>query len=152
MTVIAGHCEFVAVDPKVGRTLVAPRFERYALIEESSCVVDDSSASFFAVGTVWWKVTEDIRSVQRIVERPPASINGVDRIPGIRHRNDELRAGDGCDFRVDSFGCNAERFALRNEVADRFEEGPIAVRSTDAVLAVPVVNQALQTLTLVKEV
>ena len=40
------------------------------------------------------EVAERVRAVQGVVQRAPSRVGGVDRVAGVGHRHDQLRAGD----------------------------------------------------------
>ena len=59
-----------------------------------------------------------IRAVQRIVERAPARIGGVQRVARVHDGHDQLRSGDAGDLVVDIGRLDLEIRPFRHEVAD----------------------------------
>ena len=111
---------------------LAPRFGIVAL------------AALGAVG-----LGDGVGAVERVVERAPARIGGVERIARVHHRHDELRPGDDGDLGIDILGRDAEGRAFRQEIADLLQESLVGVEiGRRAIVAMPVVDLVLQRLAL----
>src|SRR5262249_7919859 len=85
-------------------------------------------------------------AVERVVERTPARIGGVERIARVAHWHDKLRPGDGGDLVVDRGGVNLEVGSFRHEVANLGEENLLrrGLRWVATACAVPSVDLRLQ--------
>ena len=57
-------------------------------------------------------------SIQRVVQTAPARIRRVQAIPRIIHGHDQLRAGQRCNFRIDSGRQHLKMIALGQQVPD----------------------------------
>ncbi len=91
------------------------------------------------------RVRNGVGPVERVIERAPARIGGVQRITGIHHRHDELRAGNGRDLRVDIGGRDGEIRSFRQEIADLLQEGLIGPDfDRGAVFAIPGIKLLLE--------
>ena len=105
--------------------------ERRRFVQEGAGPGDDlfSAHRVVAAGPGCAAVLRDrVRAVERVVEAAPARIGGIERITGVRHRNDKLRTGNGRDLLVDMRGLDAEIRPFRRQIADLGEEGPVGVR------------------------
>ena len=60
---------------------------------------------------------DGIRAVEGIVETAPARIGGIERIPRVAERHDQLRTGEPCDLGVDVLRADAKVRSFRNQVA-----------------------------------
>ncbi len=126
--------------------------ERHAVVQEGLGPGDDAAAAFGIVAAGLGQIAQRIGAVERIVERAPTGIGGIERIAGVHHRDDELRAGNGGDLRVDMAGRNLDRAALGDEVADLAQEILVGVHvRRRAVLAVPGVDLGLHLVALLQK-
>ncbi|MNQ48223.1 hypothetical protein D3C85_620950 [compost metagenome] len=91
-----------------------------------------------------------VGAVERVIQRAPARIGGVQRVARIHHRHHQLRAGLAADLAVDLGGAGLHAGRWRQQVADGFEEGAVGrhIRHRPRVGAVPGVQFALQTIAL----
>ncbi len=89
---------------------------------------------------------DDVGAVERVVERTPARVGGVQREPRVEDRHHQLRAGGGRDLVVDTGGGDREVRRLGLQVADVGEELPVVlgVEGADHPRAVPLVDLGLQ--------
>ena len=71
---------------------------------------------------------DDVGAVERVVEAAPAGIGGIEGVPGVVDRDDELGTGDERDLVVDVAGLDPEVLAGWKQVTDGFEEGPVLGR------------------------
>ena len=87
---------------------------------------------------------EDVGPVEGVVERAPAGVGCVQRVPGVGDRYDELRCGDHCDLRVEARGADGEGRARGHEVADVGEHRAVLLGLRRAgVIEVPPVDRRL---------
>ena len=122
------------------------------LVEQLPGEGDDLGAAHWIVRTGASStafIGNGVRAVERIVERAPAGVGRVQRIPRVHHWNDELRAGDRGDLGIDVGGVDLEVGALRLEVADLGEERLVGfdVERLSAACLVPAVDLRLQLVT-----
>ena len=91
------------------------------------------------------KLAQRIGSVQRVVQRSPPSVRGIDRVTRVRDGHDELRAGDGRDLGIPAIGVDAESRPNRHEVADLFEKRPVldGVMRSARSLTMPTIDRRL---------
>ena len=91
-----------------------------------------------------------VGAIQRIIERAPACVGRVQGKACIHHRNNQLRSGDGCDFRVNVLGIHGERRGLIHEIANLFQERLIfsCIDRLALTLFVPSINLLLQIIAL----
>ena len=123
------------------------------VVEEGPGPGDHPVATLGVVGPSGRSVAEGIRAVEGVVERTPTGVGGVERVPGVRHRHDQLRTRLLGDLDIDSARPDRERLRILHQVADLTEEGVVpgvAVRAL-RVEPVPVVDRPLQPLSLSEE-
>ena len=119
--------------------------KRNAVIKEGLCPGYDAGATVGIVAAGLGQVAQRVGSIERVVERAPAGIGRVERVAGVHHRDDELRSGDGRDFRVDIFGGDLNRAAFRHQITDLTQEGLIRFHvGGRTILAIPGVDLFLQ--------
>ena len=89
---------------------------------------------------------QGVGAVERVVQAAPAGVGGVQGVAGVHHGHDELRAGDGGDFRIDAGCVDLKRFGLGQQVADAAEELGVGggVVGVGALAGVPGVDLRLQ--------
>jgi hypothetical protein len=140
--VAGGGVDAVAQDVSVRAVL-----EGDDVVEEAARPRDHPGPAGGIVRSRIRQVAHRIGAVQRVVERAPPRVGGVERVPGVRRRDHQLRPGDLGDLRVDARGVDLERLASRLDVPDRLQEravrGGVVRRALP--FAVPVVDQPLQT-------
>jgi hypothetical protein len=96
------------------------------------------------VGAVAFR--DHIGAVQRVIQRAPAGIGGVQREPRVEDRHHQLRAGRRGDLVVDTRGGDGEIGGFGQQVTDFGEELAVrlGVERLDDVMAVPLVDLCLQ--------
>ena len=94
------------------------------------------------------QVAQRIGAIQRVIQRPPAGIGGVQRVARIHHRNHQLRPGDLRHFGIDIGGFNREIGAFGHQIADIGQKITVtrAIPDLFAAAKVPAVNLSLQRL------
>ena len=91
-----------------------------------------------------------IRAIERIVERTPARVGGVQRIACVEHRHDQLRAGLQRELGVDIVGGRFHAGRLGDKVSDRRQELAVARHIPDrtGMRAMPGIHFGLETIAL----
>ena len=89
---------------------------------------------------------QGVGSIERVIERAPTGIGGVQRIARVGDRHDQLRTGLGRYFRVDVGCADFELGGLGREIANRGQKCFIAcrVKILAATIAMPGVDLRLQ--------
>ncbi len=88
-----------------------------------------------------------VGAIERVVERSPAGVGGVQCVAGVHHRHHQLRPGDLGDLGIDAGRGDAELRPLRHQIADIRQEGAVGRDvARQPVRAVPVVELPLQAL------
>jgi hypothetical protein len=123
--------------------------ERHGLIEKAPRPGDDKLAARRIVALHGRRLRiprNGIGAVERIVERTPARIGGVERVTRIADRHHKLRPGNGGDLCIDVGGVDLEVRSFRHEIADLGEECLLRgnVGRLPAPLAIPGVDLGLQ--------
>jgi hypothetical protein len=90
------------------------------------------------------RLVDDVRAVQRIVQRAPAGVGRVDREACIQQRNHQLGPGNRGDFGVNPIGGDSEILRFICQVADRTQELFIHLRVRWPVRTVELVELLLQ--------
>ena len=123
---------------------VAALGQREVLVEQPVGLGDDLRAAALVVaGRQLVLERQRVGAVQRVEQRAPPGVGGVERVARHGRRDDELRPGHLGDLAVDPR--HADRGLLeRQQVADLGEEGLQRVDVAGAVLAVPGVDLLLQ--------
>ncbi len=126
--------------------------QRQALVEEGFRPGNHTRAANRVVSLASRQITHRIRAVERIIERAPAGIGGIQRIARIGNRNDKLRACDFSNLRIDIFGRDLKLRAFWQDIADFAEIGFVGRHvGRRAVLAIPVVELCLERIALFKK-
>ena len=89
---------------------------------------------------------QGVGAVERVEQRAPAGVRGIERVPRHGRRHDELRARDLRDLPVDPLHVHP-RLGERQQVADLGEEPLVRLDVPGAVLPVPRVDLFLQLVT-----
>ena len=152
-SVLQDHGELAAFDPVAGRVLVRAGRQRRGTVEEIARERDHLGAAPRVVALALFGAAgfgDHVRAVQRVVERAPARIRGVERITGVEDRHHELRAGLQREFGIHVGG---RRFGARgrwHQVADLFQEAAVGghVRDRAGMRLVPLVELGLQAVAL----
>ena len=119
------RAERAVLDRVAARIGMRTGCERHGLIEKTPRPGNDELAARRIValrGRCMRVARNSVGAVERIVERAPARVGGIERIARIAHRHHELRPGDGGDLVVDRGGLDLEVRTFRHEVADLGEE------------------------------
>ena len=154
--VAEGDQQLAVVDFQPGR--LAPRAggQRNGAVEEFPRVGDDLVAAHWVIAGVGAGLhllgavvlRDHVGAVQRVVQRTPAGVGGVEREPRVEDRHHQLRTRGRGDLVVDTGGGDGEVVRLGLQVADLGEELLVAVGvdRLDDVLAVVLVDLRLQVL------
>ena len=123
--------------------------ERHGFVEKAPRPGDDQLAArrIVAFRRRLGVARNGVGAIERVVERAPARIGGIERVARIAHRHDELRAGDGGDLVVDVGGVDFKVRDLRHQIADLGEERLLRARRRTGCprrAAVPGVDLRLQ--------
>ncbi len=120
--------------------------ERRSLVEELARPGDHSCASLGVIRTARRQVTKRVGSIERVVQRTPPCVRGIDRVASVHDRHDELRSGNRRQLGVDIGRVDAEVRTLGLQIAELFEEGPVGSRVVGLPdpLLVPAVDRRLE--------
>ncbi|MCY1429405.1 hypothetical protein D9M71_453210 [compost metagenome] len=94
-------------------------------VEEGTGEGDDLVATHLVVALAFLGaafIADGVGAVQRVVQRTPAGVGGVQGEAGVHHRHDQLWAGHVGDFFVHVLGGGLEIVGLWQQVADFLEE------------------------------
>ena len=129
------------------------RLQWHGLVEEPAGIRDDlvtadlvvpppDPAAFSAPSAL----RDDVGAVQRVVQRAPAGVRGVQGEPRVEHGHHQLRARGGGDLVVDAGGGDGEVVGFRLQIADLGEELLVGLRvdRLDDPVPVPLVDLGLQ--------
>ena len=125
---------------------VAPALEREQLVEQLVGGLDDLGAALLVVTLRELVVLgERVGAVERVEQRAPPGVGGVEREAGVRGRHHQLRAGDLGDLRVDPVDVDRrDARRLRCQVAEIGQQLLVVVPGARAVLGVPGVDLGLE--------
>ena len=134
-----------AVDDAVARHVgVRARGEREELVQQPVHRGDHLAAAARIVAggepAVQW---QRVGAVERVVERSPAGVRGVQRVPRHRRGHHELRPGDPADLLVHAGHLDTD-LRHRDEVAQLGQEGLVLGGVGRTPAAVPVVDRGLE--------
>jgi hypothetical protein len=122
--------------------------ERHDIIQEAARPGDDLPAAFGVVAFAGGSAVSGngVRAVERVVERPPSRVRGIERIACIADRHHELRSRHGSNFRVYIGGVDLEGRPFGDQIADLLQERPVGGRvgRTPPPASVPLVDLCLQ--------
>ena len=122
----------LAVDDLVaGRIHVAAGAERCGLIEEGAGEGDDLVATYLVVALALFGAVgfaDGIGAIQRVIQRAPARIGGVEGEAGVHHRHYQLRAGHAGDLVIDVLGRGLEVCGFWQQVSNVLQEGFVSHR------------------------
>ena len=135
---------------------VAALQKRACRIENFACPCDHTCAAHLVVvaaadGSV--VLRDRVRAVERIIERAPPGIGGIERIAGVRQRHNQLWAGDVRDLVIYIQGTNCEVRWLRRQISDVAQKFFILgdIKRPTPLSAVKVVDTRLQHVTEVEQ-
>ncbi|MNG90507.1 hypothetical protein D3C79_494010 [compost metagenome] len=147
--VVEGHAQRAATDRvRLGGSMRST-VERDGLVEEVPGEGNDLGATDRVVGIATPGAVgfaDGIGAVQRVIQRTPAGIRGVERVARVAQRYDQLRTGLHGDLAVDLGGADAHRLGNVDQIADAAQEALVGghVGDRTGVLAVPGVQFRLQ--------
>src|SRR5690606_33354957 len=128
-------------------------FQRSGFIEEGACVGNDLGAANFVVtrtlaGAAFFG--DGVGAVERVIQRAPAGVGGVQGEARVHDRHHQLRAGHAGDFFVDVLGGGLEVFGFGQQVADFLEKSLVGsgVVGLTGTSLVPGIDLCLQLVTL----
>ncbi|MNZ91640.1 hypothetical protein D3C78_1106320 [compost metagenome] len=152
-TIGQAHYKISASHYITGGIGVGTAFQRGGLVEEAARVGDDLVAADLVValallGAVLF--ADHVGAVERVVQRAPAGVGGVQGEAGVHHRHYQLRAGHAGDLVIDVLGDGLEVGGFRQQVADFLEEGLVGhgVMRLAGTSLVPGVDPGLELVTL----
>ena len=136
-------------DQESGDVRIAARTQRDDVVEETLGVADDFVAADGVVTRTGLRaalVTDDVGSVEGVVQRPPARVGGIEREARIEDRHHQLWPRRRRDLGVDTRGGDGEVGGFGEQVADIGQELPVLglVDTADDPLTVPLVDLRLQ--------
>ena len=139
-----------AVDDGIARRLaVAAAGERRRFVEEVAREGDDLLTARGVVAPAAGRAVvfgDDVGPVEGVVKASPTRVGGVQGVARVRHRNHQLRPGEGRDFAVHIRRARREGLALGREIADLAQERLVGgqIEGAAGMFAVPVVDPRLQ--------
>jgi hypothetical protein len=132
------------LDAVLRDVLVAAFGEREQLVEQFVGGGDHLCAALLVVAPRELVVPRQrVGAVERVVERAPPGVGGVERVTRHRGGHHQLGARDFGNLRIHARDGQA-RGRVRNQIADLGEECGVGVRVARTVLAVPGVDPFLQ--------
>ncbi|MCY1509561.1 hypothetical protein D9M68_439110 [compost metagenome] len=145
--------ELAVLHAVAGGHLVRAVFERRGLVEHVAREFDDLGAAHGVVALALFGAAgfgDGVGAVERVVQRTPARVGGVQGVARVQDRHHQLRAGLQREFGVDVGRGGLHALGLRQQVADLFQEGAVGRHVGDraGVLLVPGVELALQAVAL----
>src|SRR5690606_3665307 len=126
--VLQGDLELAVLDAVVGGVGVAAFSQRRSLIENVARIGDDLGAAHFVVARALLRTAffgDGVGAVERVVQRAPTCVGGVQCVAGVADRHHQLRAGLAGDFSVDVAGADLHLARLGQQVADGLKEGTV---------------------------
>ena len=149
--------QVAVLDAEPGDVGPRPGRQRDRLVEECARVGDDLVAADpvvagALVGAV--ALRDDVGAVQRVVQRAPPGVGGVQRKARVEDGHHQLRPGRRGDLVVDTGGGDGEVSGFRLQITDLGEElaVPLGVERLDDVLAVVLVDLRLQVIAALQQV
>ena len=144
----------LAVDHGIaGGVDVRAFLERHGAVQHIARVLDDlgpplgvvALAAFAAVG-----LGQRIGAVQRVIERAPARVGGIEGVARVQDRHHQLRARLQCQLGVHVLGGGLGFLGRRHQVADLLQELAVFLHLLDraGVLGVPGIQLDLQAIAL----
>ena len=115
-------------DGVAGGVGVAALAERGVCVQECSSPRDDLGATNRVVTRASFSpvvVGDDVGAIERVIERTPAGVRGVEGVAGVVEWNDELSSSGARDLVVDVAGGDGDVAWSVLEVADLTKEGEI---------------------------
>ena len=145
--------QLAGLDRIAGGGLVAGVDQRRGLVEEVAGEGDDLGAARRVVAAALLGAAvfgDGVGAVQRVIERAPARVGGVQRVAGVQDRHHQLRAGLHRQLVVDVGGRGLHLGRHRHDVADLLQEGAIGghVGDRTRVGLVPAVHLGLDAVAL----
>jgi hypothetical protein len=134
------HLQCTADDGVARRVCVTAIGEGSERIEECSPPGDDLLPANRVVPIVRpgsALIGDDVRAVQRVVQRAPAGVRRIEGVAGVVEWNHQLRASGAGDLRVDLAGCDGDVGGSVFEVTDLTKKSQVV----DVVVASPVCNE-----------
>gem|GEM_PF-1760226 len=133
--------------------MTAPAAQRRGLIEEIARVGNDLGATDFVVARPLLRTAlfgDGVGAVERVIQRAPAGVGGVQRITRVHDRHHQLRAGLGGDLAVDVGRLDLHLARHGQQVTDGLKEGAIGRHVLDRarISLVPAVQLELHTVAL----
>jgi hypothetical protein len=140
--------ERVILHAITGDVRVAPFREPRSLVEKALDLRDHLGAArlVVALASLARIARDDVGSVERVVEASPARFRGVQRVAGIRERDDELGSADVANLFVHIHDTVLPARGLRKQIPNPLQEGGIGRDIERPALggAMPAVDLALK--------
>jgi len=151
--VVERHLQLAALHAVAARVFVRLDRQRRRLVEEVACKLDHARAAQRVVAAPALAAAglrNGVGAVERVVERAPARVGGVERVARVQDRHHQLRPGLQGQFGVHIGGAGAHAHRRRHQVADALEELAVGGQVGDGagVRAVPAVQLGLQAIAL----
>ena len=144
-----GDHQFAVNDLVAGGVDVGAGRQWRGFVEEGAGEGDDLVAANLVVAFAFFRAVsfaDGVGAVERVVQRTPAGVRGIERETGIHHRHHELRAGHAGDFVIDVLRRCLEIGRFWQQITDVLQEGFIShgvVRLTGTGL-VPAIDTSLE--------
>jgi len=123
--------EFAVNDLVASGIDVAAGAERRGFVEEGAGEGDDLVAAHLVVALALFGAVgfaDGVGAIQRVIQRAPARIGGVEGETGVHHRHNQLGAGHAGDFVIDVLGRGLEVCGFWQQVSDILQEGFVGHR------------------------
>ena len=123
--------------------------QRRAAVEHGPGAHDYPLAPHWIVGAAAFRPAvfgNGVSAVERVVERPPAGVGGVECVASVHHRYHQLRSGNGRDLGVNVAGLHGEVRPGIDQITDGAQKGLVGGHVADraGVGAVEIVHLRLQ--------
>ena len=131
------------------RVNVRARLQRRGAVQHVAGVFNDLGAALFVVARAFGAAVgfrNDVGAIQRVVQRTPTRIGGVQGVAGIQDGHDQLGAGLHGQLSVDAAGADLEGFGRLDQIANALQKRLVGlhVGNRAGVGLVPSVKLGLQ--------
>ena len=147
--VLQGHLQLTADDAVAAGVDVRAGGQRCGFVQEGAGEGDDLVAANLVVALALLGaafLADGVGAIERVVQRAPAGVGGVQGEARVHDRHHQLRAGHGGDFFVDVGGGHLEVGGFGQEITDFLQERLVGDRVVGLTLArlMPGVDLRLQ--------
>ena len=125
MRILQAYLQLATDNLVIDRIRMPATCEWRRLIEQGASIGDHLRATHRVIGARTVRairLCNDIRAIQCIVQRTPARIGGIERIPRVLHGHHELGTREGRDFIINIRSGDREIRAFRQQITDLFEK------------------------------